>query len=122
MKQSKKLSFKLEISSFLYFSLDGTVTTTFEPTPVMSSYLLAFVVSDFDYVSNELTKRPEDTLHRIWVRPDSVSKAPYALENSAKVLKTLENYVGFEFALPKVDSAAIPNKGEYFMNYFMIVL
>lgn len=77
----------------------------------MSSYLLAFVVSDFDYMSNIDDKLPEETLHRVWVRPDSVSKAWYAVENSAKVLKSLEEYVGFKFELSKVDSAAIPNKG-----------
>lgn len=86
----------------------------------MSSYLLAFVVSDFDYISNNATKEIGDTLHRIWVRPDSTSKAAYALENSAKVLKALENYVGFEFALPKVDSAAIPNKGGAMENWGMV--
>jgi aminopeptidase N len=86
----------------------------------MSSYLLAFVVSDFDYISNADTKQPDDTLHRVWVRPDSVSKAAYALENSEKVLKALENYVGFKFALPKVDSAAIPNKGGAMENWGMV--
>lgn len=47
---------------------DGTVTTTFAPSPIMSSYLLAFVVSDLDYISNEQTKATDDTLHRIYVR------------------------------------------------------
>lgn len=86
----------------------------------MSSYLLAFVVSDFKHISNEGDIGPDDTLHRIWVRPDSVSKAPYALENSAKVLKALENYVGFNFELPKVDSAAIPGKGGAMENWGMV--
>jgi aminopeptidase N len=76
----------------------------------MSSYLLAFIVSDLKYISNEMTKLPNETLHRIWVRPDSLSKAAYALENSEKVLKALENYVGLKYELPKVDSAGVPNK------------
>lgn len=86
----------------------------------MSSYLLAFVVSDFKYISNEAGKAPTDTLHRVWVRPDSITKADYALENSAKVLKALEDYVGFDFVLPKVDSAAIPNKGGAMENWGMV--
>lgn len=93
------------------FSEDGTVTSSFLTTPVMSSYLVAFVVSDFRHISNEDTIEAGETLHRVWVRPDSVLKAWYALDNSAKVLKTLEEYIGFDFELPKVDSAAIPNKG-----------
>lgn len=86
----------------------------------MSSYLLAFVVSDFAHVSNEDTVLPGETIHRVWVRPDSIKKAPYALENSAKVLKALENYVGFDYELPKVDSAAIPNKGGAMENWGMV--
>lgn len=85
----------------------------------MSTYLLAFVVSDFEYISNEETKGPDDTLHRIWVRPDSTSKAPFALENSALVLKALEDYIGFDYELSKVDSAAIPNKGGAMENWGM---
>lgn len=86
----------------------------------MSSYLLAFVVSDFDHISNENEIQTGETVHRVWVRPDSVKKAPYALEHSAKVLKTLEEYIGFDFELPKVDSAAIPNKGGAMVSYITI--
>lgn len=87
----------------------------------MSTYLLAFVVSDFEYISNQETKGPDDTLHRIWVRPDSTEKAPFALENSALVLKALEDYVGFAYELNKVDSAAIPNKGGAMENWGMTI-
>ena len=76
----------------------------------MSSYLLAFVVSDLEHISNANTKLPDETLHRIWVRPDSLSKAPFALTNSIGALKALEEYVGFKYELPKVDSAGVPNK------------
>lgn len=48
---------------------DGvTVTTEFETTPLTSTYLIGFVISDYEIVSNELTKAPQDTLHRISVR------------------------------------------------------
>lgn len=84
---------------------------------MMSSYLLAFVVSEFSSISNEKTRLPRETLHRIWTKPDSISKAPYALENSIKVLKALEEYCYFEYALHKVDSAAIPNKNSAMENW-----
>lgn len=86
----------------------------------MSSYLLAFVVSDFEYISNAKTKQQDETLHRIWVRPDSIKKAQFALDSSEAVLKTLEDYVGFKYELPKVDSAAIPNKGGAMENWGMV--
>lgn len=81
--------------------------TTFEPTPIMSSYLNAFVISDLGKI--EIAKTGE-TEHRIWVRPDSIDKASYALDHSVKALKALEEYTGFTYELKKVDSAGIPNK------------
>jgi aminopeptidase N len=86
----------------------------------MSSYLLAFIVSDLEHISNAETKLPADTLHRIWVRPDSLPKAQYALDNSVNVLKALEDYVGVKFPLPKCDSAGIPQKTGAMENWGMV--
>jgi aminopeptidase N len=86
----------------------------------MSSYLLAFVVSDLEHISNANMKQENETLHRIWVRPDSLSKAHYALENSVSVLKALEDYVGVNYELTKIDSAGVPNKGGAMENLGMV--
>ncbi|CAO1388277.1 unnamed protein product [Diamesa serratosioi] len=99
---------------------DATITTKFEKTPVMSTYLLAFVVSDFEFISNAATKMDNETLHRIYVRSDAIEHTKYALENSEKFLKALENYVSFDYELSKVDSAAIPFKGGAMENWGLI--
>lgn len=52
---------------FLVISADGTVTTVFEQTPLMATYLVGFVVSDYEFISNEASKEPDDVLHRIAV-------------------------------------------------------
>lgn len=91
----------------------------------MSSYLLAFVVSDLQFVDNEDTRQPGATLHRVWVRPDSLDKAWYAVEASDLVLQALENYTRFDYELPKVDSAGVPNKGgamENWLDFFVDAL
>jgi len=84
----------------------------------MSSYLLAFVVSDLDFISNE--PAGGETQHRVWVRPDSTAKAYYALDNSIAILKTLEEYVGFDYELPKMDSVGVPQKGGAMENWGLI--
>lgn len=75
----------------------------------MPSYLLAFVVSDFDYISNEATISSGDTLHRVYARPADVHRAQYALKNSDLFLKELEVFARYEYELPKMWSAAIPD-------------
>lgn len=87
---------------------DETVTTSFEPSPIMSSYLLAFVVSDFEYSTmTDVDAR----LHRIYTHGDSVKRTNYALANSPKLLKALEDYVSIGYELPKAFHAAIPDFG-----------
>ena len=105
----------------LLFSEDGTVLTIFEETPIMSSYLIAFMISDLEFISNEATKADDETLHRIWVRPDYLSKAQYALDNSIGALKALEDYTGFKYEMPKVDSAGVPGKGGAMENWGMVM-
>ena len=85
----------------------------------MSSYLLAFVVSEFAYISNENTRGTRETLHRVWTKPNSISKANFALDTSVKTLKALEDYCGFDYVLPKVDSAAIPERNSAMENWLV---
>lgn len=74
----------------------------------MSSYLNAFVISDLASIG---ISKPGETIHNIWVRPDSIGKVGFALNHSVESLKALEEYTGFPYQLTKVDSAGIPNKG-----------
>lgn len=88
----------------------------------MSSYLLAFFISDFDYISNEETKLENETLHRIWVRPDSTTKAEFALLHSINALKTLESYVDSRYGMLKIDSVAVPGEPDGLENWGLISL
>jgi hypothetical protein len=94
----------------LSHSGDGAVTTNFEQTPLMATYLIGFVLSDFEYVSNELTKQPGDTLHRIFVRSNAGKATNHALEINENVLKDLENYLDFEYELEKLDLVVVTGK------------
>ena len=83
----------------------------------MSTYLLAFLVSDFKYISNADTKIEGEALQGIYTRPGKEQKAKYGLENSVKLLNELEKFGGMNFSLPKLDSGAIPGKGGGMENW-----
>lgn len=73
----------------------------------MQTYLLAFVVSDFDYIENIAVVPPQ----RVWAKPSSIvnGDANYALSVSPAVLKGFEDYLGVNYTLPKMDQIALPN-------------
>lgn len=67
----------------------------------MSTYLVAFVVCDFDvkYSGNFGT----------WTRGDSIKSAEYALKIGPMILKFFEDFFKIKFPLPKMDMIAIPD-------------
>jgi aminopeptidase N len=79
--------------------------TIFEPTPPMQTYLLAFLVSPFEYVSNNDTRVEQ----RIYAKPESIrnSEADYAINLVKPMLEKFEEYLNFNFPLRKMDHAAI---------------
>ncbi|XP_015607566.1 aminopeptidase N [Cephus cinctus] len=82
---------------------DNKLWTTFETTPIMSTYLVAFVVSDYGYVSND------EKTFRIWTRKNILNSTAYALTVGKSELAYLERYTSIPFALPKIDEISIPD-------------
>uniref|UniRef100_A0A914HL42 Aminopeptidase n=1 Tax=Globodera rostochiensis TaxID=31243 RepID=A0A914HL42_GLORO len=82
------------------------VRTDFDDTLPMSSYLLALVVSDFEYVEGNTSL---GTRFRIWSRKDALNLTSYALRAGIKVLEFYEHYYGIPFPLPKQDMMAFPD-------------
>lgn len=91
----------------IYCSADGTITTNFEKSPIMSSYLNAWVVSDF--ASRSLDNGPKATRHSVFSRLEDVNKVQSALDHSYLFLKQLEDYCDYKYELSKMYSAAIPD-------------
>lgn len=83
----------------------GYVTTEFEDTPPMQTYLLAFLVSAFKFVSNNDTSIEQ----RIFAKPQSIDdgEADYAAEISDGILKKFEELLKVPYPLPKLDHVAI---------------
>ncbi|XP_028257682.1 aminopeptidase Ey-like [Parambassis ranga] len=82
--------------------------TSFEPTEIMSTYLLAFVVCDFTYIG---TKPGAEVLIRIWARKKALEEGQgnYALEKTGPILAFFENYYNSSYPLKKSDQIALPD-------------
>lgn len=87
----------------------------------MSSYLNAFLISDFDVLTNADTKTANETLQGIYTRPGEKERAQYGLDNSVKILNVLEKFTNTKFNLPKLDSGAIPGKGGGMENWGLVL-
>ncbi|XP_044584941.1 aminopeptidase Q-like [Cotesia glomerata] len=82
------------------------VWTQFEKTPLMSSYLIAFIVGDLDYLAHR-----ENKTFRIWTRKNAASRGEMLLLNGFKALKSMENFFGMSYqdhGFKKIDLVLIP--------------
>lgn len=73
-------------------------------TPIMSTYLLAFVVGEFDYIE-ESTKN--DIKVRVYTPLGKTDQGKFALDVALKALDFYEEYFGISYPLSKMDLIAI---------------
>ena len=84
----------------------GLRRVTFGDTPVMSTYLLAFVVGDLRSIERPA---PCGTLVRVWATPGKERQGRFALDLSVKLLDYFNGYFGVPYPLEKLDHIAIPD-------------
>ncbi|HSW75301.1 MAG TPA: M1 family metallopeptidase [Candidatus Saccharimonadales bacterium] len=85
---------------------DDALVTTFETTPVMSTYLLAFAYGDF--AQKEATTK-NGTLVRTLATRDNIAHTDFALQTAVRCLEFFESYFDIPFPLPKCDFVALPD-------------
>ncbi|KAK3895772.1 hypothetical protein Pcinc_000525 [Petrolisthes cinctipes] len=78
----------------------------FEETLPVSTYLVAFAVTDFTHTDSNDN---DHVLFRIWAREDAINQTQYATECGPAVLTYYETYFDVPFPLPKQDMIAIPD-------------
>ncbi len=83
----------------------GKHTLVFGTTPRMSTYLVAFLVGDFQCTG----ARQDNVDIRVCATPDKVALTPYALAAAKFVLHYYDNYFGIHFPLKKLDLIGIPD-------------
>lgn len=84
----------------------GYKIVRFQPTPKMSTYLLAFIVGEFEYLEGRTTRGVKV---RVFVTPGKKHQARFALECGIKVLDFYEKYFDILYPLPVLDMIAIPD-------------
>jgi aminopeptidase N/puromycin-sensitive aminopeptidase len=83
----------------------GKHTLRFDTTPKMSTYLLAFLVGDFECTAGE----QDGVALRVCSTPGKDALRPYALDVAKYVLHYYDDYFGIHFPLKKLDLIGIPD-------------
>ena len=84
----------------------GAKTVVFDTTPIMSTYLLAFVIGDLTHIEKEAA---DGTMVGIWMTRGKEEQGQFALDTSVKLLSFFNDYFGIPYPLPKLDHLAIPD-------------
>ncbi|KAF2710575.1 hypothetical protein K504DRAFT_405903 [Pleomassaria siparia CBS 279.74] len=79
---------------------------TFNKSPPMSTYLLAFIIGELNYIETNSFRVPV----RVYAPKDrDIEHGRFSLELAAKTLDFYEKTFASEFPLPKMDMVAIPD-------------
>eukprot|EP01062_Namystynia_karyoxenos_P059363 TRINITY_DN507_c0_g1_i3.p1 TRINITY_DN507_c0_g1~~TRINITY_DN507_c0_g1_i3.p1 ORF type:complete len:912 (+),score=335.98 TRINITY_DN507_c0_g1_i3:86-2737(+) len=97
---------------------DGGRKVTFLPTPKMSTYLLAFIVGELDFVQ---AKTRDGVMIRAFGVPGKGAKLKYALDHAVQTLEYYNRFFGTPYPLPKLDMAAIPDFAQGAMENWGLV-
>lgn len=82
---------------------DDYKKVVFNTTPLMSTYLVAFIVGDLRYVENNDYRVPI----KVWATPGSEHLGKYSADIAAKTLKFFDKKFDIPYPLPKMDMVAI---------------
>ncbi|HVQ44656.1 MAG TPA: M1 family metallopeptidase [Candidatus Saccharimonadia bacterium] len=85
---------------------EGRKRVTFAPTPKMSTYLLAYVVGEFEYLEGETA---EGVRVRALATPGHKDQLAFALDMATWTLSFFGDYFGIPYPLPNLDMVALPD-------------
>lgn len=87
----------------------------------MSTYLVAFLVSNYSKLANKNATFP----HRVFARPSMINSAHLALTFGEKALKTIGDYLQINYTFPKMDQATFQDfeyEGNRMIQFYYIFL
>ena len=125
MIPAKTVAISNTIESKVWEHESGVKVVEFAPTPVMSTYLLAFIVGDFEFIEAPLRASSAEAasatkaeqgfegqgkrLVRVFTTPGKKEQARFALEVAVKCMEFYEKYFDIKYPLPVLDMIAIPD-------------
>ncbi|XP_050463776.1 thyrotropin-releasing hormone-degrading ectoenzyme-like isoform X2 [Cataglyphis hispanica] len=86
--------------------MPGYVWDHYKKTLPMSTYLVAFMVTDFMSYEVAVTDRPS---HTIFFRKDVANNTKYIGNLIPKLLRLIQNFTKFDYELNKLDAIVVPN-------------
>lgn len=97
---------------------DNHTVTTFQDTPPMQSYLLAFFIHKFVFLENNQTRVPQ----RIYARHALIEGQFFKnlIENLSRILEAFEEYFDVPYPLPKIDHVIAPHFKSAIENWGLI--
>ncbi|GEQ69240.1 hypothetical protein JCM33374_g2911 [Metschnikowia sp. JCM 33374] len=96
---------------------DNKKKTSFNTTPLMSTYLVAFIVGDLRYVENNSYNVPI----KVWATPGSEHLGNYSADIAAKTLSFFDGKFDIPYPLPKLDMVAIHDFSAGAMENFGLI-
>jgi len=87
----------------------GLKTLRFAETPIMSTYLLAFMIGDLASIESQYTGASGSTKVAVWTTRGKEEQGRFALETSVRMLSFFNDYFGIPYPLDKLDHIAIPD-------------
>uniref|UniRef100_A0A1I7SBU0 Aminopeptidase n=1 Tax=Bursaphelenchus xylophilus TaxID=6326 RepID=A0A1I7SBU0_BURXY len=85
---------------------EGKKIYKYETTPIMSSYLIAFAVGEFEYIE---AKAKTGTLVRLYTCPGKKEQGRFALDVACRALEYYTEWFAQPYPIPKCDLIAIPD-------------
>lgn len=89
---------------------DGRMISFFNQTPLLPTYLIAFVISDFE-ANSEVNVN--NVLFRVFSRPEQIKNTDFGLATAQIALHYYESAFDSKYELMKLDQVALPvfNRG-----------
>uniref|UniRef100_A0A3B5LVZ0 Aminopeptidase n=1 Tax=Xiphophorus couchianus TaxID=32473 RepID=A0A3B5LVZ0_9TELE len=95
---------RVALSNMPYPADVNLVEVKFGTTPIMSTYLVAFVIGEYDFVE---TQSSDGVKVRVYTPVGKAEQGKFALEVASKTLPFYKDYFSVPYPLPKIDLIAI---------------